>query len=78
MLNFVGSKDLPYTLTLIPQILQARNNEELKDLTNTDECGELLERSGCTAILNVSFLLSYYYVVVNRAFIIFCELYMWQ
>ena len=58
---FIGI-NMQLFMILISQILQAKSNEELKDLANTDECGELLEHSGCTAILNVSF--SYYYVVV--------------
>ena len=35
-------------------ILQAETNDDLKQVGNTSECGELLEHSGCTAMLTVS------------------------
>ena len=34
--------------------MQARTNDELKDISLRDDCGELLEQSGNTALLTVS------------------------
>jgi hypothetical protein len=36
------------------QILSAKSDEELVEIANSSEAGELLEQSGCTAVLSVS------------------------
>lgn len=42
--------------------MDAKDNEELLEIANSSEGGELLEQSGCTAILSVSNLQCTFYV----------------